>query len=90
MIDNDESSEQSASMQSPSWLSKVTHSIFGPKKLDDLLDVIALAAESETIDYQTKAMIQGVSNVSNQQVRDVMIFLFRFKNFYNRTLNRRQ
>lgn len=74
MIDNpDEPSDQSASTQSPSWLSKVTHSIFGPKKLEDLLDVVALAAENETIDYQTKAMIQGVINVSNQQVRDVMI-----------------
>ena len=73
MENNDDASDQSANSSNPSWISKVTHSIFGPKRLSDLIDIITLAADNETIDHQTKAMIHGVINVSNQQVRDIMI-----------------
>ncbi|MFT6836256.1 MAG: magnesium and cobalt transporter [Francisellaceae bacterium] len=69
----DELAEQSSSKQSTSWLGKITHSLIGPKNLNDLMEIITIAAKNEAIDSQTKAMIQGVINVSNQKVRDIMV-----------------
>lgn len=56
------------------WLEKLSHLFQGePKDRDDLVGVIQDAEERELIDEDTKTMIEGVLEVSELRVRDIMI-----------------
>ncbi|WKE66636.1 CNNM family magnesium/cobalt transport protein CorC [Gallaecimonas kandeliae] len=68
--DNPHSSQGS----SKSWLERLSHFFSDePKNRDDLMVVIESATDRELIDAQTKEMIQGVLDVSELRVRDIMI-----------------
>ncbi|ROQ25979.1 CNNM family magnesium/cobalt transport protein CorC [Gallaecimonas pentaromativorans] len=68
--DNPHSSQGS----SKSWLERISHFFSDePKNRDDLMVVIESATERELIDVQTKDMLQGVLDVSELRVRDIMI-----------------
>ncbi|WP_115719358.1 CNNM family magnesium/cobalt transport protein CorC [Gallaecimonas mangrovi] len=68
--DNPHSSQGS----SKSWLDRISHFFSDePKNRDDLMLVIESATERELIDVQTKDMLQGVLDVSELRVRDIMI-----------------
>lgn len=55
------------------------HALFGglfqsePKNREDLVEVIRDSAENELIDSDTKEMIEGVMEISELRVRDIMI-----------------
>jgi magnesium and cobalt transporter len=56
------------------WFSKITQLFQGePKNREQLQEVIQDAEERDLIDPQTKEMIDGVLEVSQQRVRDIMI-----------------
>ncbi len=56
------------------WLEKLSHLFQGePKDRHDLVEVIQDAEEREVIDQDTKTMIEGVLEVSELRVRDIMI-----------------
>lgn len=56
------------------WLEKISHLFQGePKDRHDLVEVIQDAEEREVIDQDTKTMIEGVLEVSELRVRDIMI-----------------
>ncbi|MGL1958391.1 MAG: CBS domain-containing protein [Colwellia sp.] len=44
-----------------------------PKNIDDLVDVLAEAQNRELINPETKQMIEGILDVSDMRVRDIMI-----------------
>lgn len=53
------------------WLSQLFHS--EPQNRDDLLEVIRDAQENELIDPDTFDMIEGVMDIADQRIRDIMI-----------------
>lgn len=56
------------------WLEKLSHMFQGePKDRHDLVEVIQDAEERDVIDQDTKTMIEGVLEVSELRVRDIMI-----------------
>jgi magnesium and cobalt transporter len=56
------------------WLDKIVQSFTGePKNKEELFEVITDAEEREVINPQTKAMIEGVMEVSEMRVREIMI-----------------
>lgn len=56
------------------WLDKIITGFKGePKNKEELSDLISDAQERELIDPQTKEMIEGVMEVSEIRVRDIMI-----------------
>ncbi len=57
-----------------SWLQKITH-LFStePHTRDDLMDVLAISAENEVIDEDARSIMEGAMQVSDMQVRDIMI-----------------
>tara|TARA_R110000868_G_scaffold344336_3_gene605321 strand:+ start:145 stop:1005 length:861 start_codon:yes stop_codon:yes gene_type:complete len=56
------------------WLDKIVQSFTGePKNKEELFDVITDAEQREVINPQTKAMIEGVMEVSEMRVREIMI-----------------
>ncbi len=56
------------------WLERLSHLFQGePKDRNDLVEVIQDAEERDVIDEDTKAMIEGVLEVSELRVRDIMI-----------------
>lgn len=71
---SDEKSHSSNGSPSKTWLAKVMQ-LFGgePKNRDELVGVIQDAEERDLIDPQTKEMIEGVLEVSDMRVRDIMI-----------------
>jgi len=69
--DNPHSSNGS---QSKSFLDKIVQVFAGePKNKDELVDVINDAEDRELIKPETKQMIEGVLEVSEMRVRDIMI-----------------
>lgn len=70
------SDDQPPSRHSPqkSWVDKITHLLTGePQDLDDLLDILREAREKRLLDTDALAMIEGVLQVSQMRVRDIMI-----------------
>lgn len=56
------------------WLDKIVQSFNGePKSKQELFDVITGAEQREVINPETKAMIEGVMEVSEMRVREIMI-----------------
>ncbi len=71
---NDENPQSGNGSSNKSWVEKIAQFFQGePKNREELADVIQDAEERELIDPQTKEMMQGVLQVSEQRVRDIMI-----------------
>lgn len=71
---SDENPHSSNGSANKSWLNKLTNFIQGePQKKEDLVDVIQDAEDRDLIDPQTKEMIEGVLEVSDMRVREIMI-----------------
>ena len=69
--DNPPSSSGSANK---GWIEKIVQSFTGePKNKEELFDVITDAEQRKVINPQTKAMIEGVMEVSKMRVREIMI-----------------
>nr|WP_136250063.1 CNNM family magnesium/cobalt transport protein CorC [Ningiella ruwaisensis] len=59
---------------SKGWFANLLHTFKGePKNKEELSEVISDAQQRELIDPQTKEMIEGVMEVSEMRVRDIMI-----------------
>jgi len=70
------SDEQPPSRHSPqrSWVDKISHLLTGePQDLDDLLEILREAREKHLLDTDALSMIEGVLQVSQMRVRDIMI-----------------
>ncbi|MGJ0430575.1 HlyC/CorC family transporter [Methylobacter sp.] len=68
--------EQPPSRNSPqkSWVDKISHLLTGePQDLDDLLEILREAREKRLLDTDALSMIEGVLQVSEMRVRDIMI-----------------
>jgi len=56
------------------WLDRLTHFLNGrPQSKSDLEGVLSLAANNEVIDEDARSIMEGALNVSDMQVRDIMI-----------------
>ncbi|WGL17561.1 transporter associated domain-containing protein [Microbulbifer bruguierae] len=56
------------------WLEKILGAFsHEPKSRDELLDIIKDAAENKVVDAEALSIIEGALDVSNQQVREIMI-----------------
>jgi len=67
---------QPPSRHSPqkSWMDKISHLLTGePQDLDDLLEILREAREKRLLDTDALSMIEGVLQVSQMRVRDIMI-----------------
>lgn len=71
---SDESNINS-SVEKKSFLKQIFNGLFQqePKNREDLVEVIRDSAENELIDSDTKEMIEGVMEISELRVRDIMI-----------------
>ncbi len=68
---SDEDSDQS---RSGSWLRQIGHSLAGPPRdRDELMAVLGEARENDLFDVDAHWMMRGVLNVSELQVRDIMV-----------------
>ncbi len=70
------SDEQPPSRHSPqkSWVDKISHLLTGePQDLEDLLEILREAREKRLLDTDALSMIEGVLQVSQMRVRDIMI-----------------
>ncbi|MDO9048670.1 MAG: transporter associated domain-containing protein [Methylobacter sp.] len=70
------SDEQPPSRNSPqkSWVDKISHLLTGePQDLEDLLEILREAREKRLLDTDALSMIEGVLQVSQMRVRDIMI-----------------
>lgn len=68
--------EQPSSRNSPqkSWVDKISHLLTGePQDLEDLLEILREAREKRLLDTDALSMIEGVLQVSQMRVRDIMI-----------------
>ena len=71
---SDEYSHSSHGSSRKKWLERLSHLFQGePKDRNDLVEVIQGAEERDVIDEDTKEMIEGVLEVSELRVRDIMI-----------------
>ncbi|MBT9097335.1 HlyC/CorC family transporter [Methylovulum psychrotolerans] len=69
------SDDHPPSRQSPprSWVEKLGHLLSGePQDLEDLKEILREARENELLDTDALAMIEGVLQVSQMRVRDIM------------------
>jgi magnesium and cobalt transporter len=56
------------------WLDKISHLLTGdPQDLDDLVDILREARTRSLLDSDALSMIEGVLQVSQMRVRDIMI-----------------
>ena len=66
--------EPPSNSQDKSWFEKVVKSFSGePKSREELLDIIEHAAHNRLLDQEALEIIQGALEVSDQQVREIMI-----------------
>ncbi len=57
-----------------SWVEKISHLLTGePQDITDLLEILREARENKLLDNDALAMIEGVLQVSQMRVRDIMI-----------------
>ncbi|MFZ9036179.1 MAG: HlyC/CorC family transporter [Francisellaceae bacterium] len=69
----DKADKQEPHEPSHSWLEKIAANILMPHNKEDFLSLVDLAVKKGTIEPQARDMIQGVMEVSETQVRDIMI-----------------
>ncbi len=70
---NDDESERDIS-KTGRWIQRIAESLSGePRDVDELLEVLDEAHERGIVDDDVLAMLQGVLEVSEQQVRDIMV-----------------
>ncbi len=68
------SEDRSYESEEKSWLDKITHLFSSePKTRDDVLDVLKVAQSNEIIDGDAMTIIEGAMQVSEMQVREVMV-----------------
>ena len=69
----DEASQPSTSHK-PSWLERLTHFLLRePEDRGELVEILHSAFERHLLDADALAMIEGVLNVGDMQVRDIMV-----------------
>ena len=60
--------------QRPSWLGRLSQAILGePKDQNELVDLLRDAQSRDLLDHNALAMMEGVIQVSEMRVRDIMI-----------------
>ena len=70
------SDDQPPSRHSPqrSWVERISHLLTGePQDLEDLLEIVREAKENKLLDNDALTMIEGVLQVTEMRVRDIMI-----------------
>lgn len=70
------SDEQPPSRHSPQkgWVDKISHLLTGePQNLEDILEILREAREKRILDGDALSMIEGVLQVSEMRVRDIMV-----------------
>ncbi len=66
--------DDSSSVGSRTWLEKIGQALSGePRDRDDLIEVLRDAQAREVIDSDVESMLEGVLQVTEMQVRDIMI-----------------
>jgi len=64
----------SRNSQHKSWVDKISHLLTGePQDLEDLLEILREARSNRLLDTDALSMIEGVLQVSQMRVRDIMI-----------------
>ena len=69
-------SDESSTTATPhkTWLDKISHLLTGePQDVDDLVELLREAKTRSLLDTDALAMIEGVLQVSQMRVRDIMI-----------------
>jgi len=57
-----------------SWIEKISHFLSGePQDMDDLIEILREARENQLLETDALSMIEGVLQVSQMRVRDIMI-----------------
>ena len=57
-----------------SWIEKISHFLSGePQDMDDLIEILHEARENQLLETDALSMIEGVLQVSQMRVRDIMI-----------------
>ncbi|NVK26229.1 MAG: CBS domain-containing protein [Gammaproteobacteria bacterium] len=71
---SDDNPHSSNGSSNKGWLDKISQ-IFKdePQSKDDVVDVLTVAAENDLIDQNTKNMIDGVLEIADLRIRDIMI-----------------
>ncbi len=73
-MSDDQTISASKDVKTKSWLGKIGQLLQGdPQDREQLLDVLREAQQKELLDGEALAMIEGVMQVSEMQVRDIMI-----------------
>lgn len=68
------SEDPSSSSQEKSWLNKLLHTFSAePKSRSELREIIKEAADNQLVDPEALSIIEGALDVSEQQVREIMI-----------------
>ena len=68
------SDDQSSSSSGLGWLGRIGQALTGePRDRDDIVEMLRDAQQRELFDADAQAMLEGVLEVSDMQVRDVMI-----------------
>lgn len=68
------SSQSSNTTEQPGWLQRLfSGNLRTPRSRQELLDLVKDAVENEIVDNEAFQIIEGALDVSNQQVREVMI-----------------
>lgn len=71
---SEDSPHSSNGSSNKGWLDKISQ-IFSdePQSKEDVIDVLAVAAQNDLIDQNTKNMIDGVMEIADLRIRDIMI-----------------
>lgn len=73
-MNNDDIPHSTSGSPGKSWLEKIVHTFTGePKSREELVEVINEAQQQDVIDPGTREMIEGVLEVGEMRVRDIMI-----------------
>ncbi|XOV77778.1 MAG: HlyC/CorC family transporter [Aestuariibacter sp.] len=73
-MNNDDHPHSTSGSSGKSWLDKIVQTFTGePKSVEELVEVINEAELQEVIDPGTREMIEGVLEVGEMRVRDIMI-----------------
>lgn len=66
--------DQTNESEEKSWLEKIAYAFSSePKSRDDILDILKVAEENEVIDNEVLNIIDGAMQVSEMQVREIMV-----------------
>lgn len=71
---SEDNPHSSSGSSNKGWFDKIVQSFNGePKNKEDLVDIITDAQHRDVIDPETREMIEGVMEVNEMRVRDIMI-----------------